>query len=296
MCKRSPTLPKVAAAGSLPPVRIESAPVKRKGQAFIANRLHNDHPLLEFPMFSISHNTRATQPSTRHQDGTRARSVVRRGVAPLLAVVLAAAGLAASPAQAADPYIGLEAFAAEPMVVAAPLATVATDTLDNTAFPADLPQPSIASFVIIGKVTQVKPATGTPLVWKIGTGPDAKWVYNRSGTRLDNAPRLGNRVKVIANRLTTGGAGPLVAERITRKAATAPDAALDVEVAYLFTGTLQSAPGAPVWTLTQGLSTAAFDVTGAAPGESVVDPALDAAQGDQVTVEFVPAGTVFAAD
>jgi hypothetical protein len=196
-------------------------------------------------MFAISRRSRVTQTSTRHQDGTRARSVVRRGVAPLLAVVLAAAGLAASPAQAADPYIGLEAFAAEPMEVAAPLAAVAADTLDNTAFPADLPQPSIASFVIIGKVTQVRPATGTPLVWKIGTGTGAKWVYNQSATRLDNAPRLGNRVKVIANRLTTGGARPLVAERITRKAATAPDAAPDVELAYLFTGTLQSVARRP---------------------------------------------------
>jgi hypothetical protein len=69
-----------------------------------------------------------------------------------------------------------------------------------------------------------------------------------------------------------------------------------VELAFLFTGTLQSAPDAPVWTLTQGLSTAAFDVTGAAPGETVIDPALEAAQGDQVTVEFAPAGTVFVAD
>jgi hypothetical protein len=51
-----------------------------------------------------------------------------------------------------------------------------------------------------------------------------------------------------------------------------------------------------VWTLTQGLSTAAFDVTGAATGEEVIDPALEAAQGDQVTVEFAPAGTVFVAD
>jgi hypothetical protein len=247
-------------------------------------------------MFAISRKTRVTQTSTRPHDGTPARSLVRRGVAPLLAVVLAASALAASPAQAADPYIGLEAFAAEPMEVAAPLATVAADTLDNTAFPADLPQPSIASFVIIGKVTQVKPATGTPLVWKIGTGTGAKWVYNRNGTRLDNTPRLGNLVKVLANRLTTGGAQPLVAERISRKATTAPDAAPEVELAYLFTGTLETAPDAPVWTLTQGLSTAAFDVTGAATGEEVIDPELEAAQGDQVTVEFVPAGTVFAAD
>lgn len=247
-------------------------------------------------MFAISRTTRLSQSSTDGQRGTRARSVVGRGVAPLLAVVLTAAGLAASPAQAADPYIGLEAFAAEPIEVAAPLASVTDDTLDNTAFPPDLPQPSIASFVIIGKVTAVKPATGTPQVWKIGTGIDAKWVYNRSGTRLDNTPRLGNRVKVIANRLTTGGARPLIAERISRKALTAPDAAPDVELAYLFTGALQSAPDAPVWTLTQGLSTAAFDVTGAATGEEVIDPELDAAQGAQVTVEFVPAGTVFAAD
>src|SRR3954463_3050155 len=247
-------------------------------------------------MFAISRNSRVTRTSTRHQDGTRTQSLVRRGVAPLLAVLLAASGLAASPAQAADPYIAVEAFAAEPMVVAAPLAAVAADTLDTTAVPADLPQPSIASFVIIGKVTQVKPATGTPLVWKIGTGTDAKWVYNRNGTRLDNTPRLGNQVKVIANRLTPGGAQPLVADRITRKATTAPDAAPDVELAYLFPGTLQSAPGAPVWTLTQGLSTAAFDVTGAATGDQVIDPELEAAQGDQVTVEFVPAGTIFAAD
>jgi hypothetical protein len=182
------------------------------------------------------------------------------------------------------------------MEVAAPLATVAADTLDNTAFPADLPQPSLASFVVIGKVTEVRPATGTPLVWKIGTGTDAKWVYNMNGTRLDNRPRLGNRVKVIANRLTTGGAQPLVAERITKKADTAVAAAPEVELAFLFTGTLQSAPDAPVWTLTQGLSTAAFDVTGAATGEEVIDPALEAAQGDQVTVEFAPAGTVFVAD
>jgi hypothetical protein len=69
-------------------------------------------------------------------------------------------------------------------------------------------------------------------------------------------------------------------------------AAPEVELAFLFTGTLQSAPDAPVWTLTQGLSTAAFDVT----GEEVIDPALEAAQGDQVTVEFAPAGTVFVAD
>ena len=247
-------------------------------------------------MFAISRKTRVTQTSTRHQDGTRAQSLVRRGVAPLLAVMMAAAGVAASPAQAADPYIAVEAFAAEPIAVGAPLATVTADTLDNTAFPADLPQPSIASFVIIGKVTQVTPTSGTPLAWKIGVGTAAKWVYNTDGTRLDNAPRLGNRVKVIANRLTTGGAQPLVAERISRKAATATDAAPDVELAYLFTGALQSAPGDPVWTLTQGLSTAAFDVTGAATGEQVIDPALDAAQGDQVTVEFVPAGTVFAAD
>jgi hypothetical protein len=206
-------------------------------------------------MFAISRKTPVTQTPTQHQDGTLARSLVR-GVAPLIAVVLAASGLAASPAQAADPYIGLEAFVAEPMEVAAPLATVAADTLDNTAFPADLPQPSLASFVVIGKVTEVRPATGTPLVWKIGTGTDAKWVYNMDGTRLDKTPRLGN----------------------------------------LFTGTLQSAPDAPVWTLTQGLSTAAFDVTGAATGEEVIDPALEAAQGDQVTVEFAPAGTVFVAD
>lgn len=245
-------------------------------------------------MFAISRNTPVTQTPT-HQDGGLARSLVR-GVAPLIAVVLAVAGLAASPAQAADPYIGLEAFAAEPMEVAAPLATVAADTLDNTAFPADLPQPSLASFVVIGKVTEVRPATGTPLVWKIGTGAEAKWVYNMDGTRLDNTPRLGNRVKVIANRLTTGGAQPLVAERITKKADTAVAAAPDVELAFLFTGTLQSDPAAPVWTLTQGLSTAAFDVTGTATGEEVIDPELVAAQGDQVTVEFVPAGTVFAAD
>jgi hypothetical protein len=247
-------------------------------------------------MFSISRKTRMTHASSRHMDGSRAQSLVRRGVAPLLAVLLAASGLAASPAQAADPYIAVEAFAAEPIQVAAPLAAVAADTLDTTAFPADLPQPSIASFVIIGKVTQVKPTTGTPLVWKIGTGTDAKWVYNRNGTRLDNTPRLGNQVKVIANRLTTGGARPLVAERIITRKATNTSAAPDVEVAYLFTGTLQSAPGAPVWTLTQGLSTAAFDVTGAATGDQVIDPELEAAQGDQVTVEFVPAGTVFAAD
>lgn len=246
-------------------------------------------------MFAISRKTPVTQTPTQHQDGSLARSLVR-GVAPLIAVVLAASGLAASPAQAADPYIGLEAFAAEPMEVAAPLATVAADTLDNTAFPADLPQPSLASFVVIGKVTEVRPATGTPLVWKIGTGTDAKWVYNMNGTRLDKAPRLGNRVKVIANRLTTGGAQPLVAERITKKADTAVAAAPEVELAFLFTGTLQSAPDAPVWTLTQGLSTAAFDVTGAATGETVIDPALEASQGDQVTVQFVPAGTVFAAD
>jgi hypothetical protein len=243
-------------------------------------------------MFAISRKTPVTQTPTQHQDGTLARSLVR-GVAPLIAVVLAASGLAASPAQAADPYIGLEAFVAEPMEVAAPLATVAADTLDNTAFPADLPQPSLASFVVIGKVTEVRPATGTPLVWKIGTGTDAKWVYNMNGTRLDKTPRLGNLVKVIANRLTTGGAQPLVAERITKKADTAVAAAPEVELAFLFTGTLQSAPDAPVWTLTQGLSTAAFDVTGAATGEEVIDPALEAAQGDQVTVEFAPAGTVF---
>jgi hypothetical protein len=103
-------------------------------------------------------------------------------------------------------------------------------------------------------------------------------------------------VKVIANRLTTGGAQPLVAERITKKADTAVAAAPEVELAFLFTWTLQSAPDAPVWTLTQGLSTAAFDVTGAATGEEVIDPALEAAQGDQVTVEFAPAGTVFVAD
>lgn len=246
-------------------------------------------------MFAISRKTPVTHTPTQRQDGSLARSLVR-GVAPLVAVVLAASGLAASPAQAADPYIGLEAFAAEPMEVAAPLATVAADTLDNTAFPADLPQPSLASFVVIGKVTEVRPATGTPLVWKIGTGTDAKWVYNMNGTRLDKTPRLGNLVKVIANRLTTGGAQPLVAERITKKADTAVAAAPDVELAFLFTGTLQSAPDAPVWTLTQGLSTAAFDVTGAATGEEVIDPELEAAQGDQVTVEFVPAGTVFAAD
>jgi hypothetical protein len=246
-------------------------------------------------MFEISRKTPVTQTPTQHQDGTLARSLVR-GVAPLIAVVLATSGLAASPAQAADPYIALEAFAAEPMVVAAPRATVAADTLDNTAFPADLPQPSLASYVVIGKVTEVRPATGTPLVWKIGTGTGAKWVYNRTGTRLDSAPQLGNRVKVIANRLTTGGARPLVAERITKKANTAVAAAPDVELNFLFTGALQSAPGAPVWTLTQGLSTAAFDVTGAATGETVIDPALDAAQGDQVTVQFVPAGTVFPAD
>jgi hypothetical protein len=243
-------------------------------------------------MFASSRKTPETP--SQHQDGTLARSLVR-GVAPLIAVVLAASGLAASPAQAADPYIALEAFAAEPMVVAPPRATVAADTVDRTAFPADLPQPSLASFVVIGKVTEVRPATGTPLVWKIGTGAGAKWVYNSSGTRLDKAPRLGNRVKVIANRLTTG-AQPLVAERITKKADTAVAAAPDVEIAFLFTGTLQSDPAAPVWTLTQGLSTAAFDVTGAATGETVIDPALDAAQGDQVTVQFVPAGTVFPAD
>jgi hypothetical protein len=244
-------------------------------------------------MFASSRKTPETP--SQHQDGTLARSLVR-GVAPLIAVVLAASGLAASPAQAADPYIGLEAFAAEPIAVLAPRATVAADTLDKTAFPADLPQPSLASFVVIGKVTEVRPATGTPLVWKIGTGTNAKWVYNMNGTRLDKTPRLGNRVKVIANRLTTGGAQPLVAERITKKADTAVAAAPSVEIAFLFTGTLQSAPDAPVWTLTQGLSTAAFDVTGAAAGETVIDPGLEAAQGDQVTVQFVPAGTVFAAD
>jgi hypothetical protein len=242
-------------------------------------------------MFAISRKTPVIQTPTQDQDGTLARSLVR-GVAPLVAVVLAASGLAASPAQAADPYIALEAFAAEPIAVAAPLATVAADALDNTAFPADLPQPSLASFVVIGKVTEVRPATGTPRVWKIGTGTNAKWVYNTNGTRLDKAPRLGNRVKVIANRLTTGGAQPLVAERITKKADTAVAAAPSVEIAFLFTGTLQSAPGAPVWTLTQGLSTAGFDVT----GENVIDPALEAAQGDQVTVQFVPAGTDVAAD
>jgi hypothetical protein len=250
-------------------------------------------------MIAIS---RKTQTSPR-QDGTRSRSVVRRGVTPLLAVVLAASGLAASPAQAADPYIGLEAFGAEPMRVAAPLAPVVAGTLDNTTFPAGLPQPSIAAFVMIGKVANVdrNPSTGAIWRWKIGTGAAGKWVYNRSGTRLDNTPRPGNLVKVLANRLTTaattnGGARPLIAERITRKALTAPDGAPEVELAYLFTGVLQSPFDAPVWTLQSPLSTADFDVTGAATGEEVIEPDLEAAQGDQVTVEFVPAGTVFEAD
>jgi hypothetical protein len=248
-------------------------------------------------MIAFSRKTRATQTSTRQQDGTRTRSLVRRGVAPLLAVVVAASGLAASPAQAADPWIGLEAFAPEPMTVASPLAPLTAGTLDNTTLAAGLPQPSVASFVMIGKVSAVErnPRTNAIWRWKIGTDTAGKWVYNRSGTRLDNSPALNTRVKVLANRLTTGGAQPLVAERITNTKKTATNGAPEVEINYLFTGALQSAPGADVWTVTQGTSSVDVDVTGAATGEEVVDPTLDAAQGDQVTVQFVPAGTVFEA-
>ena len=265
-------------------------------------------------MFAISRKSRAVRASNRHEDKTRPRSGVRRGVAPLLAVVVAASGLAASPAQAADPWIGLEAFAPEPMTVARTLApitstNVATQsaingTLDNTTFALGLPQPSIASFVLIGKVAAVErnPATGAIWKWKIGTGPEAKWVYNRAGTRLDNAPGPNQRVKVLANRLTTAGpavnAGKraLVAERITRKSLTAADGAPEVEINYLFTGALQSAPEAPVWTVTQGTSSVDVDVSGTATGEEVLEPGFEPALGDQVTVQFVPAGTVFEAD
>ena len=245
-------------------------------------------------MFAISRKSRAVRASNRHQDKTRPRSGVRRGVAPLLAVVVAASGLAASPAQAADPWIGLEAFAPEPISVAQPLAK--TTIADSTPLAAGLPQPSLASFVIIGKVTAVQPTTGTPLAWKIGSGAEAKWVYNRSGTRLDNAPRLNNQVKVLASRLTTGVARPLIAERITNTKKAATNGAPEVEINYVFTGALQSAPGADVWTVTQGTSSVDVDVSGTATGEEVLEPGFEPALGDQVTVQFVPAGTVFETD
>jgi hypothetical protein len=207
---------------------------------------------------------------------------------------VAASGLAASPAQAADPWIGLEAFAPEPITVAPALAT--NTIADSTPLAAGLPQPSLATFVIIGKVTAVQPTTGTPRAWKIGSGAEAKWVYNRSGTRLDNAPRLNNQVKVLASRLTSGVARPLIADRITNTKKTATNGAPEVEINYVFTGALQSAPGAAVWTVANTTSSVDVDVSGAATGEEVLEPGFEPAQGDQVTVQFVPAGTVFETD
>ena len=247
-------------------------------------------------MLTISRKTRAARTSTRHEDGTRTRSVVRRGVAPLLAVVVAASGLAASPAQAADPWIGLEAFAPEPITVALPVAT--STIADATPLAAGLPQPSLATFVIIGKVIDVRPATGTPNAWKIGDEKlGFKWVYrSQAGTRLDNSPKLGNQVKVLASRLTTGVARPLVAERITMKNLRGTAGAPEVEINYVFTGALQSEPGAAVWTVANATSSVDVDVSGTATGEEVVEPGFEPSKGGQVTVQFVPAGTVFEAD
>jgi len=237
--------------------------------------------------------TRTINATSTSTAGSTTRSVTRRAAAPLAALAMAASGLAVSPAHAADPWIGLEAFAPEPMTVAAPVLAPAAGTLDSTTFATGLPQPSIAAFVIIGKVSDVKrqTATGPALAWKIGTGAGAKWVYNRAGTRLDKSPAQGNRVKVLANRLTTGGSRALIAERITRKSTTAADGAPDVEVAYLFTGAV-SDPATSTWTVTEGTSSVQVDVSGTLTGEEVIDPELDGlAKGGRVTVEMVPAGT-----
>ena len=74
-----------------------------------------------------------TTTMTSSTSGSTSRSVVRRGAAPLAALALAASGLAVSPAQAAEPWIGLEAFAPEPMTVAK---VPGAKFLDNTNFAA----------------------------------------------------------------------------------------------------------------------------------------------------------------
>ncbi|MBI2916892.1 MAG: hypothetical protein HYY01_02775 [Chloroflexi bacterium] len=173
----------------------------------------------------------------------------------------------------AGPFTALEIFAGEPLEVL--VALHPSPRVDSTALPPGLPQGSLALFVVQGVVTGVDAARGE---WRIGAPP--VFVYTSADTRIDNAPRVGDLVKVVA--LRTLGPGPIVAERITRRQlGPLPAGAPDVEAAFLFTGLVTDARN-DLWTA-GGVQFIVNDPD--FPAE--ID--LGLGKGSTVTVEFITA-------
>ncbi len=203
---------------------------------------------------------------------------LRRTVVSLVLVASLVLGLVvAVPASAALTFTALEIFAAEEALTV-PEALDQNPQVNSDILPAGLPAGSLALFVIQGVVT-AKDSLGQE--WQIGSPP--VFVYTSADTRVDNAPGIGDLVKVIAVRSLA--AGPLVAERITlRQLGPQAAAAADVETAFLFSGLVTRAAN-DFWTV-GGFSFIVNDVEFPA----AIDIGLGV--GDTVTVEFTAAGVL----
>jgi hypothetical protein len=171
-------------------------------------------------------------------------------------------------------FIALEITAAVPMVV--PTTLHPNPVSDTTTVPGGLPVGSIVTFEVEGVVTALDAANGE---WQIGDQP--VFVYESLDTIIDNAPQVGDLVRVDATR--TLAPGPIVAERIirTQQGPLTPTPAV-VQTAFLFSG-LVGTTGPSIWTV-GGVDFIVDDLIRPA----VIDPGLGA--GSTATVEFMAAG------
>jgi len=143
--------------------------------------------------------------------GRTARRTAILATAPLLA----ASAFAAAPAQAAG-FVGLEAFnAAEGLPDTAASCGTSCANMDNTVMPPEgtLPDGTVAVFTVIGRVVS---STATEFHVNAGSANADVTVYTAAGTRVRNAPRANDIVKVIAARPATTAPAPLAIEDIRK--------------------------------------------------------------------------------
>ena len=164
----------------------------------------------------------------------------------------------------------------EPLEV--PAALHQSPVRNNSAqVPAGLPRGAIAELVIEGVVTGVD---NPKKEWRIGNPP--LFVYPSASTRFDDAPQVGDLVRVIAVR--SQGPGPLIAERIRQRApGPLPAGPAEVELGFLFSG-LVTRDDRRVWTI-GGVNFAIIDN----PEPTEIE---DVGRGSLAVVGFVDAAAI----